>query len=45
MPPKPERSVEQTQEDDHQQRPTEETGQDVDANERHGRAENRRAIV
>ena len=33
MPPKPERSVEQTQEDDHERRPTEETGQDVDAKE------------
>ena len=38
MPPKPERSVEQTQKDDHQERPTEQTGQDVDSNERHGRA-------
>jgi hypothetical protein len=38
MPPKPERSVEQTQEDDHERRPTEETGQDADANEPHGRA-------
>jgi hypothetical protein len=45
MPPKPQRSVELTREDDHQQRPTEETGQDVGANERHGRAGNRRAIV
>ena len=36
MLPKPERGVEQTEEDDQQQRPTEQTGQDVDPDERHG---------
>ena len=38
MLPKPERSVEQTKNENQQQRPTEQTRQDVDSNERHGRA-------